>query len=113
MQPPPGHATRPLNNSKRAEQNRKAQRAFRERRDQCVSLVVLLICLGVLTHYIRHVKQLESRSAMLDVALANADEANRRLEDSRILVEQLRAENQALRTALSGECWHIHSSSRN
>lgn len=91
--PAQGHSTRPLNNSKRAEQNRKAQRAFRERRDQ-------------------HVKQLESRSAMLDVALANADEANRRLEDSRILVEQLRAENQALRTALSAyvpQHGHPHS----
>ncbi|CAE6517868.1 unnamed protein product [Rhizoctonia solani] len=92
-QQPPGHGTRPLNNSKRAEQNRKAQRAFRERRDQ-------------------HVKQLESRSAMLDVALANADEANRRLEDQRILVEQLRAENQALRTALAAyvpQHGHPHS----
>lgn len=29
-------SARPLSNSKRAEQNRKAQRAFRERRDQCV-----------------------------------------------------------------------------
>ncbi|EUC64263.1 bZIP transcription factor [Rhizoctonia solani AG-3 Rhs1AP] len=89
----PGHGSRPLNNSKRAEQNRKAQRAFRERRDQ-------------------HVKQLESRSAMLDVALANADEANRRLEDQRILVEQLRAENQALRTALAAyvpQHGHPHS----
>ncbi|KAG8691748.1 hypothetical protein FRC11_011128 [Ceratobasidium sp. 423] len=92
QQTPTGHG-RPLNNSKRAEQNRKAQRAFRERRDQ-------------------HVKQLESRSAMLDVALANADEANRRLEDQRILVEQLRAENQALRTALSAyvpQHGHPHS----
>jgi hypothetical protein len=44
---------------------------------------------------------------MLDVALANADEANRRLEDQRILVEQLRAENQALRTALSGMSGNI------
>ncbi|QRV94211.1 bZIP transcription factor [Ceratobasidium sp. AG-Ba] len=93
MPAPANHSSRPLNNSKRAEQNRKAQRAFRERRDQ-------------------HVKQLESRSAMLDVALANADEANRRLEDSRILVEQLRAENQALRTALSAyvpQHGHPHS----
>ncbi|KAG9084139.1 hypothetical protein FRC06_004194 [Ceratobasidium sp. 370] len=93
MPAPQAHSGRPLNNSKRAEQNRKAQRAFRERRDQ-------------------HVKQLESRSAMLDVALANADEANRRLEDSRILVEQLRAENQALRTALSAyvpQHGHPHS----
>jgi hypothetical protein len=32
------HTGRPLNPGKRAEQNRKAQRAFRERREQCVSL---------------------------------------------------------------------------
>lgn len=48
-QPNAGHGGRPLNNSKRAEQNRKAQRAFRERRDQCVSLARLFIYLDVLT----------------------------------------------------------------
>ncbi|KAF7321329.1 Proteophosphoglycan ppg4 [Mycena kentingensis (nom. inval.)] len=73
---------RQLSTSKRAEQNRKAQRAFRERRDQ-------------------HVKQLESRSALLDAALASADEANRRWEECRILVDQLRVENAALRAALT------------
>ncbi|KAG6820983.1 hypothetical protein H0H93_008612 [Arthromyces matolae] len=73
---------RPLSNSKRAEQNRKAQRAFRERRDQ-------------------HVKTLESRSQLLDAALASADEANRRWEECRALVDQLRVENAALRAALS------------
>ncbi|KAJ7072388.1 hypothetical protein C8F01DRAFT_1103831 [Mycena amicta] len=73
---------RVLSTSKRAEQNRKAQRAFRERRDQ-------------------HVKQLESRSALLDAALQSADEANRRWEECRVLVDQLRVENAALRAALT------------
>lgn len=40
--PPPGQSGRALSSSKRAEQNRKAQRAFRERRDQSVS--PLLLC---------------------------------------------------------------------
>lgn len=75
-------AGRSLSQSKRAEQNRKAQRAFRERRDQ-------------------HVKALESRSQLLDAALASADEANRRWEECRALVDQLRVENAALRAALS------------
>ncbi|KAF7376089.1 hypothetical protein MSAN_00023700 [Mycena sanguinolenta] len=73
---------RALSSSKRAEQNRKAQRAFRERRDQ-------------------HVKSLESRSQLLDAALASADEANRRWEECRVLVDQLRVENAALRAALT------------
>jgi len=75
---------RQLSQSKRAEQNRKAQRAFRERRDQ-------------------RVKALESRSQLLDAALASADEANRRWEECRALVDQLRIENAALRAALSGQ----------
>ncbi|KAK7472624.1 hypothetical protein VKT23_000737 [Stygiomarasmius scandens] len=80
----PGTASggRILSSSKRAEQNRKAQRAFRERRDQ-------------------HVKALESRSQLLDAALASADEANRRWEECRALVDQLRVENAALRAALA------------
>ncbi|KAJ6609849.1 hypothetical protein B0H10DRAFT_2062736 [Mycena sp. CBHHK59/15] len=80
--PPNSQAGRALSSSKRAEQNRKAQRAFRERRDQ-------------------HVKSLESRSQLLDAALASADEANRRWEECRALVDQLRVENAALRAALS------------
>lgn len=48
--PPPGQqppqsqqaATRTLSNSKRAEQNRKAQRAFRERRDQLVYHLLII-----------------------------------------------------------------------
>jgi len=85
QQSPAAQATNPgrtLSQSKRAEQNRKAQRAFRERRDQ-------------------HVKALESRSQLLDAALASADEANRRWEECRALVDQLRVENAALRAALS------------
>ncbi|KAI8972247.1 hypothetical protein BD414DRAFT_382261, partial [Trametes punicea] len=94
--PPPGHPGAPqpeqqpragtsgarvLSQSKRAEQNRKAQRAFRERREQ-------------------HVKTLESRSQLLDAALASADEANRRWEECRTIVDQLRIENATLRAAL-------------
>ncbi|KAM5540251.1 hypothetical protein V8D89_006070 [Ganoderma adspersum] len=98
--PPPGHpggpppqpqpdqgrsgassSGRTLSQSKRAEQNRKAQRAFRERRDQ-------------------HVKTLESRSQLLDAALASADEANRRWEECRTIVDQLRIENATLRATL-------------
>ncbi|KAG7446380.1 uncharacterized protein BT62DRAFT_931828 [Guyanagaster necrorhizus] len=39
---PTSSGQRPLSSSKRAEQNRKAQRAFRERRDQYVELMHLL-----------------------------------------------------------------------
>ena len=45
-------------------------------------------------------KALESRSQLLDAALASADEANRRWEDCRALVDQLRIENATLRAAL-------------
>ena len=48
----------------------------------------------------RHVKTLESRSQLLDAALASADEANRRWEECRALVDQLRVENASLRAAL-------------
>ena len=51
----------------------------------------------------RRVKALESRSQLLDAALASADEANRRWEECRALVDQLRIENAALRAALSGQ----------
>ena len=96
--PPNSQAGRALSSSKRAEQNRKAQRAFRERRDQSVffSSRLLRADCGA-----RHVKSLESRSALLDAALASADEANRRWEECRVLVDQLRVENAALRAALS------------
>jgi len=77
-----GASTRILNGSKRAEQNRKAQRAFRERRDA-------------------HVKALESRSQLLETALASVDEANRRWEEARQMCESLRLENTQLRAALN------------
>jgi multidrug efflux pump subunit AcrA (membrane-fusion protein) len=86
-----------LSSSKRAEQNRKAQRAFRERRDQFVSSLYQSFPTNL---PIRHVKALESRSQLLDAALASADEANRRWEECRALVDQLRIENTALRAAL-------------
>lgn len=54
-----------------------------------------------LTRLCRHVKALESRSQLLDAALASADEANRRWEECRALVDQLRIENAALRAALA------------
>lgn len=56
----------------------------------------------LLTHVsFRHVRALESRSQLLDAALGSADEANRRWEECRALVDQLRIENAALRAALS------------
>ena len=57
--------------------------------------------LTILSQPVRHVKALESRSQLLDAALASADEANRRWEECRALVDQLRIENAALRAALS------------
>lgn len=46
-------------------------------------------------------KALEQRSQLLDAALASADEANRRWEECRALVDQLRIENAALRATLA------------
>ncbi|KAF8135441.1 hypothetical protein EV363DRAFT_1320709 [Boletus edulis] len=68
-----------LSQSKRAEQNRKAQRAFRERRDQYVQVPH--------ASSVPRVKALESRSQLLDAALASADEANRRWEECRALTQ--------------------------
>ncbi|PVG00321.1 hypothetical protein CPB86DRAFT_871860 [Serendipita vermifera] len=76
-----GGKGRALSTSKRAEQNRRAQRAFRERRDA-------------------RVKHLEARAALLDETIAQTEEANRRWEECRALVDQLRHENAMLRTAL-------------
>lgn len=49
----------------------------------------------------RHVKALESRSQLLEAALASVDEANRRWEESRQMCESLRLENAQLRAALN------------
>jgi len=72
---------RSLSNSKRAEQNRRAQRAFRERRDV-------------------RIKFLETRAELLTETIAQAEEAHRRWEECRALVDQLRHENAMLRSAL-------------
>ena len=50
----------------------------------------------------RHVKNLESRSQLLDTALASAAEANRRWEECRGIVESLRLENAQLRAENAG-----------
>jgi exonuclease VII small subunit len=49
----------------------------------------------------RHVKTLESKSQLLDTALASEEEANRRWEECRALIEQARVEIDALRVALA------------
>lgn len=77
----PSGSSRPVNPSKRAEQNRKAQRAFRERRDA-------------------HVKELEQRSQALDQVMMDLNDTNRRFEECRHMVDALRAENQRLTAAL-------------
>lgn len=46
-------------------------------------------------------KALESRSQLLDAALESADQANRRWEEARQLIEGLRVENATLRAALA------------
>ncbi len=48
----------------------------------------------------RHVRELEARSAMLEQAIADANEAQRRYEECRHLVDALRLENQRLLAAL-------------
>ncbi|KAJ7495929.1 hypothetical protein B0H11DRAFT_2226925 [Mycena galericulata] len=68
--------------SNRREQNRNSQRAFRARRHL-------------------ELKELETRSTLLDAALASVEEANRRLEEYSALIDKLRVENAALRVALS------------
>jgi len=66
------------------------------------SLSICFWCVSPSDHvFFRHVKTLESRSQLLETALASADEANRRWEECRTLVDQLRIENTALRAALS------------
>jgi hypothetical protein len=106
-------AARPLNSSKRAEQNWKAQRAFRERRDAYVSSsykprlsppsTVIDLPLIVLLNRSsrRHIKYLESRSELLDAALQQAEESNRRWEEARGVMDALKRENEILRRALT------------
>ena len=74
--------TRQLSTSKRAAQNRAAQRAFRERRD-------------------KYVKVLESKAARLEVAIRVANECKRRYTESLQTVDGLRQDNHTLRVALA------------
>lgn len=48
----------------------------------------------------RRVKHLEARASLLEETIAQADEANRRWEECRALVDRLRHENAMLRAAL-------------
>lgn len=73
---------RPLSNTKRAAQNRAAQRAFRERRDQ-------------------HVKEIEAKARQVDEALSSASMHKQRYEDLLKTIAGLRADNQSLRLAIS------------
>jgi hypothetical protein len=64
----------------------------------------------------RHVKNLESRSQLLDAALSSADEANRRWEECRTVVDALKVENGQLRaevTQLRAENAALHGALAN
>lgn len=74
--------TRQLSTSKRAAQNRAAQRAFRERRD-------------------KYVKILESKAARLETAIRVATECKRRYAETLQTVDDLRQDNHTLRVALA------------
>ncbi|GAC95347.1 hypothetical protein PHSY_002922 [Pseudozyma hubeiensis SY62] len=74
--------TRQLSTSKRAAQNRAAQRAFRERRD-------------------KYVKVLESKAARLEVAINVATECKRRYAETLQTIDGLRQDNHTLRVALA------------
>ena len=47
----------------------------------------------------RHIKYLESRSELLDAALQQVEESNRRWEEARGVMEVLKSENKVLRRA--------------
>ncbi|KAJ1019240.1 hypothetical protein NDA13_006160 [Ustilago tritici] len=74
--------TRQLSTSKRAAQNRAAQRAFRERRD-------------------RYVKVLESKATRLEAAIRIATECKRRYVEALQTIDGLRQDNHTLRVALA------------
>ncbi|WFD37048.1 hypothetical protein MCUN1_003940 [Malassezia cuniculi] len=73
--------TRQLSTSRRAEQNRNAQRVFRERKN-------------------KYIADLENKAANLENALLAADEHRRRLADALETVEILKRDNDTLRVAL-------------
>lgn len=73
---------RPLNTSKRAAQNRAAQRAFRARRDE-------------------YVRQVEERAKQLEDAQTHAQVYRERFDAALQLIQNLRADAQSLRSSLS------------
>ena len=73
---------RPLSTTKRAAQNRAAQRAFRERRDQ-------------------HVREVEAKAKQVDEALASAATHKQRYDELLKTIAGLRADNQSLRLAIN------------
>lgn len=78
---------RPLNKSKRAAQNRAAQRAFRARRDE-------------------YVRQTEEKAKLTDEAVETAKKLKRRYDEALNAIKTLREDNDALRLgieALGGE----------
>ncbi|KAJ1020929.1 hypothetical protein NDA18_005776 [Ustilago nuda] len=74
--------TRQLSTSKRAAQNRAAQRAFRERRD-------------------KYVKVLESKATRLEAAIRIATECKRRYVEALQTIDGLRQDSHTLRVALA------------
>lgn len=83
-----GGATSPnsrvLSSTKRAAQNRAAQRAFRERRD-------------------KHVKELEARSQQFETLQASYNELQTRYNEALGILNALRVENEMLRGGAGGE----------
>lgn len=73
--------TRTLSTSRRAEQNRNAQRVFRERKN-------------------KYIADLEAKAASLENALLAAEEHRRRLNDALETIEILKRDNDTLRVAL-------------
>ena len=73
--------TRTLSTSRRAEQNRNAQRVFRERKNKYIS-------------------DLESKAASLESALLAAEEHRRRFNEAIETIEILKRDNDTLRVAL-------------
>lgn len=72
---------RPLNKSKRAAQNRAAQRAFRARRDE-------------------YVRQTEEKAKLTDEAVETAKKLKRRLDEALNAIKTLREDNDALRLGI-------------
>ena len=73
--------TRTLSTSRRAEQNRNAQRVFRERKN-------------------KYIADLEAKAASLENALIAAEDHRRRLSDALETIEILKRDNDTLRVAL-------------